>query len=147
MNIIKNRFNILFTAFLLAVIFLFLKSDTATAVKPSDFGLLEGTVIRATNDIDVFIINDWGYKRLFVNPQIFNIYGHLGFDKVKSVSTQTRDAFGTSGLFQNCETSDGKVYALEVVSEDVAVLHHVQVTGEQAVVQDPEFTLSKPKCP
>ena len=71
-------------------------SLTAFAVAPSDYGLKEGDTISAagSDDPDVYIVNDWGYKRLFLNPQIFNLYGHLGgFSAVKNVSPATRDAF------------------------------------------------------
>ena len=112
---------------------------TALAVAPADFGLTEGDVIRAVGDIDVYIVNEMGYKRLFVNPAIFNLYGHLGFDKVKEVSVAARDAFPTSGLFRNCESGAQAVYGLEVSSEDVAVLHWVNVTGAQAVAEDANF--------
>ncbi len=122
-----------------AVLGTLLLAGSASAVSPKDYGLNEGDVIRATNDLDVYIVNESGYKRLFVNPQIFNLYGHLGFDKVKSVAPATRDTFATSGLFRNCQSGDLKVYGLEVVSEDVASLHHVNVTGAEAVSQDPLF--------
>lgn len=62
----------------------------AQAVAPADYGLKEGNTISASgsSDPDIYIVNDWGYKRLFVNPAIFNLYGHLGgFAGVKSAST------------------------------------------------------------
>jgi hypothetical protein len=114
----------------------------AAAVAPSDYGLKEGDTISAagSDDPDVYIVNDWGYKRLFLNPAIFGFYGHLGgFAKVKSVTPATRDAFGTSGLFRNCETNDPKVYGVEVTGEDTGNLHWVNVTGAQAVADDPNF--------
>src|SRR5437868_6523667 len=70
------------------------------AAVPSDYGLTEGNTISATgsSDPDVYIVNALGYKRLFLNPVIFNFYGHLGgFAKVRSVSAAARDAFPTSG--------------------------------------------------
>lgn len=109
----------------------------AYAVAPADFGLREGDVIRATGDVDLYIVNDMGYKRLFVNPAIFNLYGHLGWSKVKEVAPSTRDAFVTSGLFR--VDGDAKVYGLDVVSEDVANLRWVNTTGAQAVVDDANF--------
>jgi hypothetical protein len=112
---------------------------TALAAAPADYGLREGDVIRADGDPDVYIVNEQGYKRLFVNPAIFNLYGHLGFDKVKVVSAAARDAFPTSGLFRNCESGDQKVYGLEVISEDVANLRWVNTSGAQAVADDPNF--------
>jgi len=82
---------------------LYFAPDYAEAVMPSDYGLKEGNTISAagSSDPDVYIVNDWGYKRLFLNPEIFNLYGHLGgFASVKNVSAATRDAFTTSGLFR-----------------------------------------------
>lgn len=114
-------------------------TSVAQAVTPADYGLTEGDVIRGAGDIDVYIVNEHGYKRLFVNPAIFNLYGHLGFSKVKEVAPATRDAFGTSGLFRNCESGDQKVYGLDVVSEDVANLRWVNTSGAQAVADDANF--------
>ncbi len=116
---------------------------TALAVAPADYGLHEGDTISASgsNDPDIYIVNDWGYKRLFVNPAIFTLYGHLSWAGVKAVSPATRDAFGTSGLFRNCETGDQKVYGLDVISEDVANLRWINTSGAQAVLDDPQFFL------
>jgi len=114
----------------------------AAAVAPSDYGLHEGDTVSAagSDDPDVYIVNDWGYKRLFLNPVIFGMYGHLGgFANVKSITPTTRDAFGTSGLFRNCETNDQKVYGVETTGEDTGVLHWVNTTGAQAVADDPAF--------
>src|SRR3989344_3500878 len=112
----------------------------AGAVAPSDYGLKEGNTISAagSDDPDVYIVNDWGYKRLFLNPAIFGLYGHLGgFASVKSVSSATRDAFPTSGLFR--VDGDEKVYGLESAGEDVANLRWVNTSGAQAVADDPNF--------
>jgi hypothetical protein len=114
----------------------------ATAAAPGDYGLKEGDVVSATgsSDPDVYIVNEHGFKRLFLNPVIFGFYGHLGgFSKVKTVSASTRDAFVTSGLFRNCESGDQKVWAVEVNGEDTGVLHHVNIDGATAVSQDANF--------
>jgi len=120
----------------------------ASAVAPADYNLTEGDVISATgsSDPDVYIVNEQGFKRLFLNPAIFKFYGHLGgFGAVKSVSSATRDAFGTSGLFRNCETNDPKVYGVETTGEDTGLLHWVNTSGAQAVADDPNF-FSKVFC-
>ncbi len=130
------------TAMLLVAGFAYISAHKADAAKPSDFGLTEGNTISATgsNDPDVYIVNDAGFKRLFLNPVIFNFYGHLGgFGNIKTVSPSTRDAFITSGLFRNCETNDPKVYGVEVNGEDTGMLHWVNVSGSDAVAQDPNF--------
>lgn len=108
----------------------------------SVLNLREGNVISApdSSDPDIYIVNDWGYKRLFLNPAIFGFYGHLGgFTSVRNVVSTARDTLVTSGLFRNCEVDDGKVYGLEVTGEDIGALHWLNITGEQAVAQDSEF--------
>ena len=120
----------------------YLAPVAALAVAPADYGLKEGDVVSAagSDDPDVYIVNEMGYKRLFLNPAIFNFYGHLGgFAAVKNVSAATRDAFGTSGLFRNCEANDLKVYGVETTGEDVGMLHWVNTTGAQAVADDANF--------
>lgn len=111
-------------------------------VTPGQYGLREGDLVSAANsaDPDIYIINQNGYKRLFLNPVIFSFYGHLGgFQNVKTISSSTRDAFKTSLYFKNCETNDPKVYAVQVTGEDTGVLHWLNLSQEQALRQDPNF--------
>lgn len=119
-------------------IYLFAAPD-ARAATPADFGLVEGDIISAEGDPDIFIINKHGYKRLFLNPAIFGFYGHLKWQNVRRVSATTRDAFSTSGLFRNCEANDPKVYGVQVTAEDNGQLHWVNISGEQAALEDPNF--------
>jgi len=122
-------------------VFLFFSTDEFSSVL-GQTDIREGDVIRSSenNDPDIYIVNEYGYKRLFVNPVIFNFYGHLGgFQSVKSVNKQTRDFFKTSSLFRNCENNDTKVYALELTSEDDGVLHWVNINGSSVANEDPEF--------
>lgn len=108
----------------------------------SALNLREGDTISApgSNDPDIYIPNEHGYKRLFLNPVIFGFYGHLGgFSAVKNTSSSTRDTLVTSGLFRNCETDDQKVYGVETTGEDTGVLHWVNTSGEQAVADDADF--------
>lgn len=111
-------------------------------VTPGQYGLREGDLVSAANsaDPDIYIINQNGFKRLFLNPVIFSFYGHLGgFQNVKTISSSTRDAFKTSLYFKNCETNDPKVYAVQVTGEDTGVLHWLNLSQEQALQQDPFF--------
>lgn len=115
-------------------------APVASAVAPSDYGLKEGDTVSAagSEDPDVYIVNENGYKRLFLNPVIFGFYGHLGgFAKVKNVSSATRDAFPTSGLFRL--DGDEKVYGVETTGEDTGMFHWVNTSGAQAVADDPNF--------
>src|SRR3989344_7228227 len=131
------------TAMLLVAGFVyFFGVNNASAVAPSDYGLKEGDVVSAagSDDPDVYIVNEHGYKRLFLNPAIFNFYGHLGgFAAVKNVSSVTRDAFVTSGLFRNCEVDDQKVYGVEVTAEDAGTFHWINMSGSAAVAEDANF--------
>ncbi|MEK7582765.1 MAG: hypothetical protein AAB452_02820 [Patescibacteria group bacterium] len=105
-------------------------------------GLSDGNTISAvgSGNPDIYIVNDWGYKRLFLNPVIFSFYGHLGgFAQVKNVVSSTGIILVTSGLFRNCETNDPKVYGIETTGEDAGILHWVNVSGAQAVADDPDF--------
>src|SRR3989344_2929481 len=104
--------------------------------------LNEGATISAagSDDTDIYIVNAWGYKRLFLNPVIFGFYGHLGgFEKVKTIVPSTRNTLVTSGLVRNCETNDPKVYGIETTGEDAGILHWVNTSGAQAVADDSDF--------
>ena len=93
-----------------------------------------------SDDPDVYIVNEHGYKRLFLNPEIFKFYTHLGgFASVKLVTPEARDTFPTTGLFRNCEKNDLKVYGFESDNEDKGKLRWIDTPGEQAVKDDPDF--------
>ncbi len=120
----------------------FFNINNAIATRPADYGLKEGDLISAifSDDPDVYIVNDQGYKRLFLNPEIFKFYNHLGgFFNIKLVTKDVVNAFPTSGLFRDCESNDQKVYGVDINGEDVGQLHWVNTTGDQAVKDDPNF--------
>lgn len=75
--------------------------------------IYDGDLIRGQGDIAVWIVKIVGekrYKRWLFGPQIFNAYGHLGFNKVKNVSKVTLNNFDTSNLIRKFD--DAKVYEL-----------------------------------
>jgi len=117
-------------------------TGTGGRVIPEDYGLTEGDIISSHNynqDPDIFIVNDWGYKRLFLNPVIFSFYGHLRYNNVKSITPSVRDKFSTSGLFKNCEIGDERVFAVEILGEDSGKLHWLNMSGSEAIAEDPDF--------
>jgi hypothetical protein len=111
------------------------ESNPNKLARPEDYGLKEGDLIRAQGDFDIFIINQYGYKRLFLNPTIFNMYGHLtgGWKAVKTVTPQVRDAFVTSDYYRYVDSP--KVYYLEVTGGDTGMLHWVNMTSESFLSQ------------
>lgn len=132
--------------FILAIIFIITAGvysiNKVNAATPGSLGLREGDLVRAANsrDLDIYIINEYGFKRLFLNPVIFRFYGHLGgFSSVKSVSAAARDSFITSYFYRNCETNDPKVYSLEVTGEDTGILHWLDITAGKAISEDTDF--------
>jgi glucose/arabinose dehydrogenase len=106
-----------------------------------ELGLREGDIVGSTapDDPDIFIINEWGYKRLFLSPAIFSFYGHLRYENVRRLPDTVIESLPVSGLFRNCETGDRRVFALEVIAEDDAVLRWVNVSGETALAEEPDF--------
>src|SRR3989344_269401 len=104
---------------LFATVFFCLAFSSAQAhvvVYPHEVGLQEGNTVQINDasDPDVFIVNEHGYKRLLLSPQIFSLYGHLRYGDIRRVGRDILEMFPTSALVRNCETNDPKVYALEV---------------------------------
>lgn len=141
MRLHANSFPLYLAAAVIAAFIIITSFFPVSAAIPADFGLREGDIISVagSDDPDIYIINGHGYKRLFLNPAIFNFYGHLRWENVRTVDAPTRDAFITSGLFRNCEAGDSKVWGVEVNGEDTGVLHWVNVPGAQAVLEDSDF--------
>jgi len=131
-----------------ALVFLFLLTalsfgpSKAGAISPQDIGLKEGDLISSfvyDKDPDIFIINQDGFKRLFLNPVIFHFYGHLKYIPLKVVKPEVKDQFITSSFYRNCEIEDPQVYAMEANGEDTGVLHHINVDGTTAASEDTNF--------
>ena len=137
-----NRYiKFVFILAVFSVAFLGMAGDSHAA-KPFDYGLKEGDLISAmfSDDPDVYIINEQGYKRLFLNAEIFNFYGHLGgFFNVKLVSPEVRDTFPTSGLFRNCEDNDPRVFGVNIEGEDIGKLRWLDASATSTLSEDPAF--------
>lgn len=141
-----NRFLVVIlvgAGFFLLYNFVFAQQATPQVDFLGTLGLKEGDVVGSEDlgDPDIFIVNEYGYKRLFLNPKIFSLYGHLsgGYAGVKKLAADLIYLLPTSGLFRNCETQENKVYALEVSDEDAGILHWVNISGTDAVAGDPDF--------
>jgi len=85
----------------------------AAPLKVRAIDILDGDLIKTTDSLDVYIVKIIGtekFKRLILNPEIFNQYGHLKWENIKSVEQSTIDEYTTSDLVR--AIGDDKVYKL-----------------------------------
>jgi hypothetical protein len=139
----KNMRKITLISVVVVTAFLFVGANQhANAdVSLSELGLKEGDVVGSTDpqDFDLYIVNEYAQKRLFANPKIFGLYGHLRYDNVKRIPPEALDILPTSGLFMNCETGSRQVYALNLLNEDSAELRRLRVVEDKLLEEDPDF--------
>lgn len=79
----------------------------------------EGAIIKTVNNPDVYIVkylNGYQYKRLVLNPLVFQSYGHLKWENLLTVSQVEMDNFQTSSLVRVDGSSD--VYELTPTGDD-----------------------------
>lgn len=81
--------------------------------------LQDGDLIQVSGEIDVYIvkiINGKYFKRLILNPEIFNSYGHLRWDNIQQVTQNTANSFQTSNfvreVYPNGTPVNNNTYAL-----------------------------------
>ncbi len=94
-------------------------------------GVNEGDTIRVAGTFDVYIAKYVGtkaFKRLILNPEVFNSYKHLSWAAVKTVSQATMDQFTTSSLVR--ALGDTKVYML-TPNGDVGAKQWLNMTADQ----------------
>jgi micrococcal nuclease len=61
----------------------------------------EGAIVKTADNPDVYVIkymNGKSYKRLILNPQVFESYGHLKWENLLTIDQATMDSFLTSDL-------------------------------------------------
>lgn len=81
--------------------------------KDSSPSIVDGDIFKSPNNPDVYIvklIRDKKFKRLILNPNIFNQYKHLKWENIKTVSQEVLDQYFTSDLVR--ASKDTKVYEL-----------------------------------
>lgn len=79
--------------------------------------VVDGDLITTASSFDIFIVKIRGikkFKRLILNPAIFESYGHLKWENVKTVSQATMDGYALSDLIievnPDGSVADPKVY-------------------------------------
>ena len=84
---------------------------TPSAVQGATFA--DGDLVREVDEFDVYIVKLVGakmFKRLILNPDVFNMYGHLNWGDIQVVADGSLDSYATSELVR--ATGDEKVYKL-----------------------------------
>jgi hypothetical protein len=90
----------------------------------------EGDTIKVADNPDVYIAKYVGskkFKRLILNPDVFNSYKHLSWSKIKTVTQAEQDAFTVSDLVR--ALGDAKVYKL-TPNGDVGTKQWLNMTAE-----------------
>ena len=85
----------------IAVLLFAFQTQAQTPVNVSAQTIQDGDLIRATETQDIYIvkiINEKRFKRLIINPDIFDSYGHLEWENVQNVSQSVVDRYTTSNL-------------------------------------------------
>jgi len=108
---------------LLSAVFLLSLIVNFTSVTPNVKAITaipEGAIIKTANNPDVYIVkykNGKQFKRLVLNPQVFESYGHLRWEDILTVSQNEIDSFITSDLVR----TDGLLgtYRLTSNSNDI----------------------------
>lgn len=83
------------------------------AFNASASGIPEGAIVKTVDNPDVYIVkynNGKQYKRLVLNPMVFQSYGHLKWENLLTISQSEMDSFQTSDLVRVDGTTD--VYQL-----------------------------------
>lgn len=107
----------------------------------SDVVLFDGDVIRNPGaqgmaQFDVYvvkIIGDKKFKRLILNPDIFESYGHLNWENVKLVDQTVMNSFALSNLARcgkNVGVDSFKVYRL-IPKNDAGTKQHFNITAPE----------------
>ena len=88
-------------------------SSNVKSAIPIIIEISEGALIKTANNNDIYIVKYVGskkFKRLILNPSIFNNYGHLKWEDVMNVGQSTLNSFKTSELVR--AVGDDKIYRL-----------------------------------
>ena len=95
---------------------------STTPIATAQTQIRDGALIRAHNTEDVYIVKIVGvktFKRLILNPAIFDSYAHLSWDNILSVSQATLNRYQTSNLvrevYPNGVPVNGKVFRVESI--------------------------------
>lgn len=101
--------------------------------------LVDGDLIKTSDNPDIYIVKLIGtkkFRRLILNPDIFNSYGHLKWSNVKTVSQDVMNAYTVSSLVievnPDGSVANPKVFSLtSSANSDTGVKHWLNMTPSQ----------------
>ncbi|MFA7169361.1 MAG: thermonuclease family protein [Candidatus Paceibacterota bacterium] len=102
--------------------------------------IADGAVIKTTNNPDVYIVkydNEKNYKRLVLNPQVFESYEHLHWEDILTVDQETMDRFTTSDLVRMDGTSE--IYQLTLDGDTGS---KIQIDNSAEIDLDSIYTIN-----
>ena len=113
--------------------------NTPITVNP---GINDGDLIRVIGTVDVFHIKlipdpNTGqvvrqYKRLILNPEIFNSYGHFSWTSVKNVTQTVVDSYtDTMVVRERYGSGATRLYMLFATEADTGVKSHIALSAEE----------------
>ena len=102
-------------------------------------GIVDGDLIKTSTSFDIYIVKLIGakqFKRLILNPAIFNSYGHLKWENVKTVSQSAQDSYTLADLVIEVNPDgsvfDPKVYRVSsALDSDVGQRQWLNMTAAQ----------------
>lgn len=116
--------------------------EETTAAETSAADIIDGDLIRNPNaagdaQYDIYIVKlvgDKKFRRLVLSPHVFNSYGHLKWENVKTVAQATMDMYVVSDIVR-CQdpdfgVDDPKVYKL-TADGDTGAKRHLNMTAAQ----------------
>ena len=93
------------------------EEEPPTSQEPPITPIIDGGLITTADSFDIYIVKLIGtkkFKRLILNPAIFDSYAHLRWDEVRTVSQEVQDTFILSQLIievhEDGSVADPKVY-------------------------------------
>ena len=100
--------------------------------------IADGDLITTANSFDVYIAKKVGnkkFKRLILNPEIFESYGHLSWDSIKTVTQAEVDEFILSGLtmeiYSDGTPVNGQVYQVSSApNSDIGISSKIQMSAQ-----------------
>lgn len=132
----KSIFVLLLCLITTTAVLLVVTQTNTTALSPWAF-FSDGDIVKTNNSDDVYIIKNIDgkkFKRLILNPEIFDSYGHLEWRNIKIAGPTAGPTILTQYKTSNLIRQDGDTKVYELVSNpnaDTGTKHWINLTQEE----------------